>query len=621
MFNPRRLIVPLIVIAFLFVPLVTTNGYYIHSVAAKICIYVILVAGLDLIVGYCGDVSVGHAGLFAVGAYTAAILMWKLQMPFGVAALCGVALGAVFGLLLGVPALRLSGPYLAVTTIAFGLIIQTFVNEAVGLTKGSEGIREIPRLEFLGISFEGNNFYYFVYPFAVLSLLAVHRIVRSYWGRAFEALKENSLAAECCGVSRYRFKLSAFVLSAMLAALAGALFAHIDKYVGPTTFSLQNSILFLIALIFGGVRSVFGNVVGTFIVVVLPDVFNAFSDYQLMAFGALLLLTLYFLPGGIAGLARSIFSRLFGRKKTATPTTDALTSRPASGHDPQRERDADAVSAVAAAHVASSKAATNNGALLETKNLTIRFGGLTAVKELDLRIAPGEVHALIGPNGSGKSTTVNMLTGVYRPSGGQILFKGQPLARLAPNRISQLGVARTFQNVALFGDMTVLENVLVGLHHTFRSGVVGLLHIIFATPRAKREEREARVRAQSLLDFVGIGHLADERARNLPYGKQRLLEIARALAQNPSLILLDEPAAGLTSSEIAEVDELIDRLRERGLAVLLIEHHMDLVMAVSNEITVLDFGQKIAEGAPAEIQTNERVISAYLGTESLTKTV
>ncbi len=253
-----------------------------------------------------------------------------------------------------------------------------------------------------------------------------------------------------------------------------------------------------------------------------------------------------------------------------------------------------------------------NGALLETSELTIAFGGLVAVKNLDLRIAPGEVRALIGPNGSGKSTTVNMLSGVYRPTSGGIRFAGRSLDRLAPNEVSRIGIARTFQNVALFGEMTILENVLVGLHHTFRGN---LLHVLFNTPRARREEREARARAEALLQFVGLGRFpSQQRARNLPYGQQRLLEIARALAQDPALILLDEPAAGLTSGEIEVVDELIDKLKARGLSVLLIEHHMNLVMAVSDQITVLDFGQKIAEGKPEEVQSNERVLSAYLGT-------
>jgi branched-chain amino acid transport system permease protein len=589
--KPVRILALAAAAAFLFLPLVTQNPYYLHSVACKVCIYVILVAGLDLVVGYSGDVSVGHAGLYAAGAYTAAVLVTKAHWPFLPAALAAIVMGALFGLALGIPALRLSGPYLAVSTIAFGLIVQTVMNEAEGLTNGSQGIQNIPKLTFGKWNFEGNNLYYLVYPLMLVSLLGVHRVATSYWGRAFEALKSSSIAAECSGISRYRYKLSVFVLSAALAGLAGALFIHIDKYVGPTTFSLQLSILFLIALIFGGTRSLLGNVLGCLVVVVLPDVFNRFADYQLMTFGGLLLFTLYFLPGGLAGLLRRLVpapSRTLSEKKAAADAGAAIQVR-ADGGAPGAE------------------------ALLQTERLTIAFGGLIAVNGLDLSIGRGEVHALIGPNGSGKSTTVNLLTGVYRPTSGRVIFAGKPFVRARPFDVSRAGIARTFQNVALFGDMTVLENVLVGLHHTFHGG---LAHVLLRTPRAVREERDARARARALVDFVGLGDLANERAKNLPYGKQRLLEIARALAQDPRLLLLDEPAAGLTAGEIAAVDGLIAKLKERGLAVLLIEHHMDLVMSVSDAITVLDFGEKIAEGSPREIQKNPQVIAAYLGTSA-----
>lgn len=587
-----RWVMGALAVAFLFVPLMSSNQYYVHSVLAKVCIYTIVIAGLDLVVGYSGDVSVGHAGLFAAGAYTTAILMWKLHFSFWSAAPLGIVMGALFGLLLGVPALRLRGPYLAVATIAFGLIVQTVVNEAVPLTNGSQGIRDIPPLRLGTISLDGNRFYYLVYPLMILSLIAVHRVATSYWGRAFEALKENTVAAECSGISRYRYKLSAFILSAALAGLAGALFVHIDDYIGPPTFSLQLSILFLIGLIFGGTRSIIGNVIGTFLVVVLPDVFNNLAEYQLMIFGGLLLFTLYFMPHGLAGLIVGIGRRVF------KPRSDPANQRPSDTPTGQPGN-------------TGIRQPVREGDLLSTSDLTIAFGGLIAVNKLNLKIQPGEVHALIGPNGSGKSTTVNLLSGVYRPTSGEIKFAGEVINRAHPSHVSRLGIARTFQNVALFGDMSVLENVLIGLHHTFSGN---LIPVLLRTPGAKRQEREARARAYALLDFVGIGALANERARNLPYGRQRLLEIARALAQDPALILLDEPAAGLTSGEIADVDAIIMKIRERGIGILLIEHHMDLIMAVSDEITVLDFGQKIAEGKPQDIQKNERVISAYLGT-------
>jgi branched-chain amino acid transport system permease protein len=618
-------------------PLVVHNPYYIHLVET-IMIYAIVLFGLDIVVGYTGQVSLGHSGLFGIGSYTAGVLVMKLSAPLWITLPAAIVVTAGFGALLALPALRVTGPYLAMVTLAFGTIIQILINEMTFLTEGPLGIK-VAKPALFGMKLGEREFYWVVLVMLVLSLVVVHRILRSHLGRAFEALRGSPVASDCMGVSVYRYKVYAFVISAGLAGLAGGLYSYSEQYISPNTYNFELTVLFLLAIIMGGRKTRVGALLGASIIVLLPKllddlamfrsvavlvavivaigaavsvkrgkttpqaaaipvvgsialagvsfVLTTMTDWRLSIFGLITLFVVYYLQDGIVGFVRA-----------------ALNIKP--------RGDGAAAQAVAAigGDAITGDSHTTHEELLSARQVLMQFGGLKALNLVDLSIKRGTVHGLIGPNGSGKSTMMNVLTGIYVPTAGSIEFAGRSVVGRTSSDIALSGIARTFQNVQLFGEMTALHNVMVGLHHSFASN---LADVAVHSPRYLREDAEATARALGLLQFVGLADLAYEEARNLPYGKQRLLEIARALALDPQLLLLDEPAAGLTAPDIKELVAIIAKIKEHGITLILIEHHMDVVMSVCDTVSVLDFGQKIAEGQPAAVQADARVIEAYLG--------
>jgi len=623
----------LVAAAMAVVPLAIDNSFML-GLLTLLAIYGILLIGLDVTVGYLGQVNLAQAAFLGIGAYTAGIAVSRFGFSMFPALIAATTVGCIFGRLLAYPALRLDGPQFALSTLSFMALTTTVLNELEFLTKGAEGL-QVPRPPILGFTLETKGFYWLCLLVFILVWMAMKNLLTSQWGRAFEALRDSPIATDAMGIGAHRHKAIAFTIGSGLGSLAGGLYAFNMQFLQPQVFVYELMVILLLGVVLGGRKSLWGVFVGATIIVLLPNLlsnlllFEIFSgigflfalaagirgmiskttkpfqavapivamgllvtlglftsnieDWRKAIFALMLFAVMVGLPEGLMGFAGRYLVKLFRIDPLPLPEQAVIS-------DVLKKKE------------------TDGKPLLELQVLKKYFGGVKAIDGATISVNSGEIHGLIGPNGSGKSTVVNVISGLYAPTSGEILFQGKILAKGSLLKVANLGISRTFQNLQIFSELPVLDNVMVAMKSIYQTS----LPFVFLG-LGRKSIRGAQSESLAILDMVGLRDEARTLAKDLPYGAQRLLEIARALARRPDLLILDEPAAGLSQPDVKKLIKIIKKINELGITIILIEHHMEVVSEICHIVTVLDYGKVIALGKPDEIKRNPVVIEAYLG--------
>jgi branched-chain amino acid transport system permease protein len=584
----RRICLLVFVLALALLPQLPVPEFWITQ-ANYIGLYTLVVVGLVLLTGVAGLISFGQSAFVGLGAYTAAYLALKYGMSPWLTLAAGLAVTAVGALILGWVTLRMSGHYLPLATIAWCLSLYYLLGNLDALGK-FDGLTGVPSISLFGFALENRrHFFYLVWALVIVAAVMATHLLDSRMGRALRAVRNGTVMAEAMGVDTFRVKVMAFLLAALLASIAGWLFAYFQRTVNPSPFGLNMGIEYLFMAVVGGVGHVWGALAGAAVVKILEDqlqewmprLLGVTNNYETVLFGALLVVALRYARDGLWAAVEARLPRVARRRDWAEAAPLAVRGRPARGE-----------------------------VVLDARAVRKQFGGLVAVNDVSLQVRAGEILGLIGPNGAGKSTTFNLLTGVLRLTAGEISLCGAPIRGLPSRKIARRGVARTFQHVKMLPGMTVLENVALGAHLRGHAGPLGAMLRL-----DRQEERRLFREAEAQLQRIGIADCMHEQAGNLAMGQQRLMEIARALCADPILLLLDEPAAGLRHKEKQALADVLRQLRSEGLSILLVEHDMDLVMGLCDRIVVMEFGTRLMEGTPAEVQRSPEVRAAYLGTE------